>query len=258
MFFKTLGGFKMKKLAILLLTICLAFTMAACGPRLPINNDSGTTDGSNNGSNDGDNASSNNWADFYTSYADAMSDAYDSIDSAISEDNFMYAMDMLNFMSGDLELAFTSMFFAADEESALGAFFLFGEDLNYDQSGDTATLSGVDSEGVEFSYELKYDPSSASALLTVTEGGTVSSILSICVEDEFYAKTYWTPDYGNVEVIAFTNGDMLMSWDNAPAAAGETLYKNVGYASSDSFAQSMANYLNYVGGVTTGSSDSGF
>lgn len=252
----------MKKLAILFLTICLAFTMAACGTRIPSDTndtDNGSNNGSDNGSDNGSNASSNNWMDFYTSYADAMSNAYDDIEAAITDENFMYAMDLLNFMSGDITLAFTSAFFGGDEAVVEMTFAMFGsEELDYEESGDTATISGVDSSGVAFEYELKYDASSQSALLTSKENGSVTEIMSICVADDFYAKTYWSADYGNTELVYYTNGNMLMSWDNAPAPAGDTLYKNVNLATSDTFAQGMANYLNLVDGVITGSSDSGF
>ena len=247
----------MKKLAILLLAVCLVFAMTACGPRLPINNgnnDSGSgseTDSNGNGSN----ASSNNWADFYASYTDAMSNAYDSVDNSISEENYMYSMDMLQFMSGDLTLAFTSAFFGADSAGVEMAFSIFGyTGLDYSQSGDTATMSGTDSDGATFEDVLQYDDSSASALLTCKTNGVVTEIMSICVASDYYAKTYWSTDYGNVEVVYYTNGNMLMSWDNAPAAAGETLYKNPSLATSDTFGQSMANYLSLVDGVMTGSS----
>lgn len=251
----------MKKISILMLAILLMFTMTACGPRLPgtsgdsDNTDSNSSFDEDNGNDGGDNASSNNWADFYASYSDAMSDAYDSIENAILEEDFMYSMDMLNFISGDITLAFTSAFFGGDEAAVEMVFGIFGSgDIDYEESGDTAKITGVDSEGVSFEYELQYNASSQSALLTTKENGTVTEIMSICVQDNFYAKTYWSPDYGNVEIVYYTNNEMYMSWDEAPAPAGETLYKNVNYATSDSFGTSMANYLKLVDGVVSGSS----
>jgi hypothetical protein len=94
--------------------------------------------------------------------------------------------------------------------------FFGGTNLDYSESGDTATLKGKNSNGEDFEFQLKYDSSSDSAVLTSTINGTVDEIVSICVDDDYYAKTYWSPEYGNTQVIYYIDGTMYMCWDNAP------------------------------------------
>ena len=54
--------------------------------------------------------------------------------------------------------------------------------------------------------------------------------------------------------VAFSRGD---HGGPRAAAAGDTLYKNVDYATSNNFAKSMPNHLNRIDGVFDGTS-SGF
>ncbi len=240
----------MKKISLILIFILLTASLAACGNSGPATTDGENYDNSNDSEN---NVSTGSWSEFYESYVAAMENAYTDIEDNISEENFMLALNLFNFMAGDLTLAFTATFFDTDPAAVAMAFSIFGyADIDYSESGDSATVSGTNSSGEPFSYELQYDDSSASAILTCTTNGEVTEVMSICVAEDFYAKTDWTVDYGNVEVVYYTNGDMYMGWDGEPSSPGETLYKNTSYATSSSFAQNLTNSMSSVDGVVTG------
>lgn len=249
----------MKKIILFALTVFLLFAISACGIKPPASGGE-TTTGSNNDSSSQDdssqNASSNDWTSFYDSYSEAMSQAYDNVEVILPEENFMYSMDMLRLINGDITLAFTSAFFSGSEEGVEIALSMFGHsDMDYSESGDTATLTGKNSDGENFEYELKYDKSSASAILTATSSGEKVEVISIHVDDNFYAKTYWSPESGNTRAISYTNGDFHMCWDDEPAAEGDHLYKNTDFAQDSDFGTGLAHFMSVEDGVVSGSSD---
>ena len=185
------------------------------------------------------------WEQLYNAYADVAGDTYD----AYSEKDTTFT-SVLNLLYGDIDLAFTNSFFSENAETSveLGFSILGGTSVDYTESGETATVTFVNSDSEKHKYELTY--SGKTAQLVSYTNDVKEYEMSICVNTEFWAKTYTNGDV-DLHIVAYANGDTYMDINHSPTAASATLLKNESAAANPSFATEMTDKYQLVGGVFT-------
>lgn len=266
----------MKKLFALILALSMVFTLAACGGEEDSdkdNDESGVVTLENsepvNGNNDADgnkpteNTTGNKkWEDLYNAYTDGQSAGYNALQDAIDNSGDMavltYSMSLVTMISGDLDLAMTGAFFSADEfATKTGLKILYGDSIDYSEVGDTAKLVYTNNDGVKCTYTLKYDGKDTAVITSSTDAGDYS-VTSVCVEDDFVAKTYYNKKTTKaVQVISYTNGDVGFCWNDEVDSEPEDLYQNADLAKKSGFGSDMPNRISLIDGVLDGSVDSG-
>ena len=220
----------MKKFLTVTLVAILCFALVGCGNSSTDNSKSKENDKNDNeDSNTVVSSSNTTWSTFYTEYAKVEGNISDKISNAIDAEestNMDYIWAALNSLNGSIPLAFTYDFFTGDETVIKSTFSIFGyTDISYSENGDTAKLTGKNSDGEDIEYILKYDSNSCTAELTVKTGDSIA-IVSIYCKDNVYAKTYYNEEETNTYLELYSKGDSIKLSYGDNGTKPESLYKN--------------------------------
>lgn len=155
------------------------------------------------------------WSSLYEAYADRLGKHTEAITEAMGEANPMLGLYAIQFISGDIELALTAAFFGEQAAAVMPSVLaVFGhKNVAYKQVGDKATVTFEDSEGAKGEFSLRFDGRNT-AELTWSKADKPVSLMSICVTDDYMAKSYTNLEKGNlVYLVGWKNGDVSVGID---------------------------------------------
>ncbi len=188
------------------------------------------------------------WTGFYEQYMERMSEGSSELIEAATVSNPMLGLHFLSLMEGDLELAFTSAFFAADSAEVLPFVFgMFGgSNFKYETKGDTAKMSFTSSEGESMVYTLRFD-GKETAQLTSELNGSVRLVMDIFLTDEYAAKSVYNVESSTLtRMVVFTNGDVFAGFGSSSQPSG--LYGNPAAPSRSDFLDGLESLMSYKNG----------
>lgn len=194
----------------------------------------------------------NSWEDLYKAYDMGLAEQYKSFSKAASQSaEGVDSLALINYISGDIDLALLSGFFPEDNPTVNETVFnVMGyTNSKYSEEGDTAFLTTTTKDGNEKVFQLKYE--GVTAEMTVSTNDVVDSVLSLCVTDDYSAKTYRNAaSQRTVRIICYKNGNIYMGIQNS-IDNHVSLYQNAEVAEDPVFATEFGKGYQLVDNVFT-------
>ncbi len=188
------------------------------------------------------------WASFYERYMERMSEGSNALIEAATESNPMLGLHFLSLMEGDIEMAFTSAFFAADSAEVLPFVFgMFGgSNFKYETKGDTARMSFTNSEEESMVYTLRFDGKNT-AQLTSELNGSTRTVMDIFLTDEYAAKSVYNVEKSTLtRMVVLTNGDVFAGFGSSKQPPA--LYGDPAAPSRADFLEGLESTMSYKNG----------
>ncbi len=240
----------MKRILILILVVTMVFLLSACDIGLFAGESnttpSGTAGNSDTtqqpdtkpndtpqGSQNAGKSSYNNWETFYNSF----NAAYNEDSDRFSDREDVDLDGVLALLSGDIDLAFTSTYFSESASSTVPMTYgFFGwTDAQYNQSGDTASVTATGEDGT-LTHELTYSKGNAAKFRSVSSDGTECT-LTVCLTDQYWAKSYMSAD-SEVRAVGYKDGSFYLGTGSGGGTL-LSLYDNPNAAADPSFVTGM-------------------
>lgn len=192
------------------------------------------------------------WQALYQAYNDTLAEQYKPFSKAAARSGSnIDSLAMINYISGEMDLALLNGFFPESNPSVNETVFnVMGYiGSKYAEEGDTATLSTTTKAGKEKIFQLKYDGNTAE--MTVSVDGMIESVLSLCVTEEYSAKTYMTSGSPKiVHILCYPNGNIYMGiQENIENHV--SLYQNAEIAKDPAFVTELENGFQLVDNIFT-------
>jgi len=231
----------LKKTVIILMTVILIFSFAACGGGSKTS--SGSTD-SNSSS-----GSSDSKASFSTSMQTLMDNKtklYNKLSENMPEEMAWAALDMLGISIMDINLAFVLACGTEGAEQGIeAAFKIFGAtEVKYTENGTNYKIEAKNSEGEQLNYDIQYDKSTDSMIVTFMDGAAEETIFEAVRIDNGYGFVY---DYLNadgkhdvVKGMVYDNAEGIFATGTSDSKP-ESVYKNDSVFNNDFVKQGMTN-----------------
>ncbi len=249
----------MKKILILILVVTMVFSLSACDIGL-FASESSTTPSGTAGNSDttktpdtktndtpqgSQSASYNSWETFYN----AFNAAYNKDSDTFSDREDVGLDGVLALLSGDIDLAFTSAYFSESASSTVPMTYgFFGwTDAKYSEIGDIASVTTTGEEGT-LTHELTYNKGNVAKFRSVASDGKEST-LTICLTDQYWAKSYMSAD-SEVRAVGYKDGSFYLGTGSGGGTL-LSLYDNPNAAADPSFVTGMNNVWELKDGQLT-------